>query len=131
MKNLMSYVKQDAMRTVLAIFLLLNFGTSAIGIAGQNAVPDYLLDMIKKIDVVYMYSTDEMVRFVEKQYTKVTEKPDDFYASDLEYCMDSIWPNIPDSKKTPSLVSKYKYLSNYYDEQIKVKKTNALTIKIL
>lgn len=118
MGKLWESLKQDFVRTLTMLLLIFVFGGQIAGFISKNSVPDYFVETIHKLDVVYMYSTDEMVRFVEKQYTKVTEKPDDFYASDLIYCFDSIWPNIPDNKKTQSLLSKYNYLLQYYEDNI-------------
>lgn len=73
-----------------------------------------MITMEEQNKVVYRYTTNEMVRFVEKQYTKVTEKPDDFYPTDLVYCFDNIWPYIPDGMKGQALIAKYEYLMNYY-----------------
>ena len=111
-------LKQDLVKTMTMLLLLFVFGGQIAGFVSNNSVPEYFVETIRKLDVVYLYSTDEMVRFVEKQYIKITEKPDDFYPSDMVYCIDTIWPNIPEEKKTQSLLSKYSVLIQYYEEHI-------------
>lgn len=128
MTKIMDYVKKDILRFVLVVSLVLNFGVGAADLLGKDAVPDYVVQMVNKIEIIYGYSCDEMIRFVEKQYTKVTEKPDDFYQSDLEYLIDNVWPNIPDEKKTKSLITKYEYLVQFYETQLAGKKSTDILV---
>ena len=116
--KIMTYIKKDIVQFIVVISLALNFGVGTFELVGSDAVPEYVKQMVHKMDVVYGYTCDEMIRFVDKQYIKVTEKPDDFYPSDLEYCFDNVWPNIPENRKSKSLVAKYDYLVNFYETQL-------------
>ena len=65
------------------------------------------------------FTVNEMVRMVDKQYQKIMEKPDDLYASDLQYIVEIIWPDIPDDRKTVTLKEYYGIIEKKYTDELK------------
>jgi hypothetical protein len=72
----------------------------------------------KMTKIAYSYSISEMIRFIEKQYTKITKNPEDFYASDLKKIVNETWPSLPDEFKNEELIIKYNVLLKYYTENL-------------
>jgi hypothetical protein len=108
MNRFIEVVKQDVMRTISTILLLLIFGGQVI------SVPS----MMRQIGTISNWVVSEMVRQVEKQYTKINEKPDDLYQTDVEYVINVTWPSIPDSRKSESLKMQYEFIYNYYKTHV-------------
>lgn len=118
MIDLIKLLRKDPWRTFLFIMIMALLGFNINGELASNSVLSKITDMNYKFNIVYNYNVNEMVRFVEKQYTKITEKPDDFYSTDLKYAIDEVWPYIPKDLKIPSLVAKFNYMKEKYHQSI-------------
>lgn len=117
MKEVIKHLKENVGTQIIVLLLFMLLGINSVNVVGdQLNAPKYMQDFINKFNTVYCYTTNEMVRFVEKQYTKVVEKPNDLYVTDLKYAIDIIWPAIPEERKVPSLILKYQRIKEAYDD---------------
>ena len=118
MEKFRNFIRENVLQSFVILSLVLNFGSGTFELIKENEAPPYLNQMVNQVKIIYNYNVNEMVRFVEKQYTKVTENPDDFYPSDLVYLIDKVWPYIPEDMKKQALTTKYEYLLDYYKSQM-------------